>query len=222
MRPTAVHPLIDTLAASLTALRALPAAVQATALPAAPPPIRRAIQVGQRAGSAAHRVAWYAALSALVLLAPTARAQGADAAPAKAESPYFFVKGAQPGVDALPLKSTDVKVNISGVIADVVVTQRYKNEGTQPIEAKYIFPGSTQAAVNGLNVRVADRLVVAQIREKQQARVEYEAAKKQGQTAALLEQHRPNVFQMNVANILPGDDVQVELRYNELLVPTEG
>ena len=185
-------------------------------------PVRQALRLGRRAGRAAHRVAWYSALTALVLLAPTTRADvHPDTAP-KAESPYFFVQGAQPGVDALPLKNTDVKVDISGVIANVVVTQHYKNEGTQPIEAKYIFPGSTQAAVNGLNVRIGSRLIVAQIREKEQARTEYDTAKKEGKTAALLEQHRPNVFQMNVANILPGDDVQVELRYNELLVPTEG
>ncbi|MDO5625583.1 MAG: VIT domain-containing protein [Pseudomonadota bacterium] len=167
------------------------------------------------------RLAGHAALAALVLLALPSRAQDAPAA-ARAESPYFFVQGAQPGVDALPLKSTDVQVNVSGVIADVVVTQRYRNEGSVPIEARYLFPGSTSAAVNGLNVRIADRLITAQIREKQQARIEYDQARKQGQTAALLEQHRPNVFQMNVANILPGDDVQVQLRYNELLVPTDG
>ena len=201
----------------------LPAAATARGLPTLGNPMRRVLHVGQRAGLAAQRVAWWGALATLVLLAPTVRAQGAAASEqTKAESPYFFVKGAQTGVDALPLKSTDVKVNVSGVIADVVVTQRYKNEGTTPIEAKYIFPGSTQAAVNGMNVRVGNRLVVAQIREKQQAQVEYQAAKKEGKTAALLEQHRPNVFQMNVANILPGDEVQVELRYNELLVPTDG
>jgi Ca-activated chloride channel family protein len=62
---------------------------------------------------------------------------------------------------------------------------------------------------------LADRLIVAQIREKQQA-------KNAGQTAALLEQHRPNVFQMNVANIMPGDDVRVELRYTELLTLRNG
>ncbi|MET4576683.1 VIT and vWA domain-containing protein [Ottowia thiooxydans] len=168
----------------------------------------------------AKRLTWGLAFTAFVLLAPSARAQ-ADA-PAKSESPYFFVQGSQAGVEALPLKRTDVKVNISGVIADVVVTQTYKNEGTTPIEAKYIFPGSTRAAVDGLNIRVGERLVVAQIREKQQAKVEYDAAKREGKTTALLEQHRPNVFQMNVANILPGDDVQVELRYNELVVPEDG
>lgn len=195
--------LADTLCGTLTALRVLPGAVWRSA----------ALQ--------SQRLAWYAALGALVLLAPRAQAQGADAAP-RAESPYFFVKGAQPGVDALPLKSTDVQVSISGVMADVRVTQRYRNEGAVPIEAGYLFPGSTRAAVHGLTVRVADRVVAAQIREKQQARVAYDQARRQGQTAALLEQHRPNVFQMHVANILPGDEVQVQLRYNELLSPEDG
>ncbi|MGD9082570.1 MAG: AgmX/PglI C-terminal domain-containing protein, partial [Desulfobacterales bacterium] len=32
---------------------------------------------------------------------------------------------------------------------------------------------------------------------------------------------RPNVFQMNVANILPSDVIQVELKYTELLIPTD-
>jgi Ca-activated chloride channel family protein len=150
-----------------------------------------------------------------------AHAQDA-AAPQKTESPYFFVKGGDPATDQLPLKGTNVDVRISGVIADVTVTQTYRNEGTRPIEAKYVFPGSTRAAVHGLTVRLGDRIVTARIREKQQARVEYEQAKTEGKTAALLEQHRPNVFQMNVANILPGDDVKVELRYTELLVPQSG
>jgi Ca-activated chloride channel family protein len=73
-----------------------------------------------------------------------------------------------------------------------------------------------------MNVRLADRLITAKIREKQQAKIEYDAAKQEGKTAALLEQHLPNVFQMNVANIMPGDDVKVELRYTELLLPTDG
>jgi Ca-activated chloride channel family protein len=152
-----------------------------------------------------------------------AHAQEAPAGPRlKTESPYFFVKSDDPSVDRLPLKGTEVSVKISGVIADVTVTQTYRNEGQRAIEAKYVFPGSTKAAVSGLNVRLADRLITAQIREKQQAQIEYDTAKKEGKTAALLEQQLPNVFQMNVANILPGDDVKVELRYTELLVPQSG
>jgi Ca-activated chloride channel homolog len=163
-----------------------------------------------------------AAAAFVALVTQPARAQDRDAPRLKTESPYFFVKSDAPSVDQLPLKSTQVDVRISGVIADVTVTQRYKNEGTRAIEAKYVFPGSTQAAVHGMNVRLADRLITARIREKQQARIEYDTARKEGKTAALLEQHLPNVFQMNVANILPGDDVKVELRYTELLVPTGG
>lgn len=158
----------------------------------------------------------------LLLVAKPLHAQEATGPRLATESPYFFVKSDDPAVDRLPLKSTEVDVRISGVIADVRVTQTYRNEGARAIEAKYVFPGSTKAAVGGLNVRLADRLITAQIREKQQARIDYDAAKKEGRTAALLEQHLPNVFQMNVANILPGDDVRVELRYTELLVPQAG
>ena len=161
-----------------------------------------------------------AAALLLILWSPPAFADDIDAP--KAGSPYFHVQGADPGVDALPLKATHVDVRIAGVIADVTVTQKYRNEGQRPIEARYVFPGSTRAAVHAMNVRIGDRLITAQIREKQRARIEYQAAKQEGKTAALLEQERPNVFQMNVANILPGDDVAVELRYTELIAPTEG
>ncbi|MFC5608556.1 VIT and vWA domain-containing protein [Variovorax soli] len=164
-----------------------------------------------------------ASLCFVLMIASPAHAQQEQRQPRqKTESPYFFVKSDDPSVDRLPLKGTAVDVKIAGVIADVRVTQTYRNEGTRPIEASYVFPGSTRAAVNGLTVRLAGRVVEAQIREKQQARQEYDSARQQGKTAALLEQHLPNVFQMKVANILPGDEVQVELRYNELLVPQAG
>lgn len=156
----------------------------------------------------------------LSLASPTLPA-AEDEARDRSESPYFFVKSDDPSVDRLPLKDTKVDVKIAGVIADVTVTQFYRNEGSRPLEARYVFPGSTRAAVYAMNVRLGDRLLTAKIREKQQARVEYETAKSEGRTAALLEQHRPNVFQMNVANIMPGDDVRVEMHYTELLIPED-
>ncbi|MGZ8270506.1 MAG: VIT and vWA domain-containing protein [Methylophilus sp.] len=140
----------------------------------------------------------------------------------KTLSPYFFVKSDDPTIDQLPLKSTDVKVNITGVIADVVVTQHYRNEGTRPLEAKYVFPASNHAAVYALQMHIGDRVVEAKIREKKQAKAEYEQAKSEGKSASLLEQERPNVFQMNVANILPGDDIAVKLHYTETIIPSSG
>lgn len=137
-------------------------------------------------------------------------------------SPYFVVEGAEPGVDALPLESTNARVHIAGVIADVLVTQTYQNQGKKPISARYVFPASTRAAVYGMKMTVGNRVIVAKIKEKKEARREYEQAKREGKTASLLEEDRPNVFTMQVANIMPGDHIQVELHYNELLVPTDG
>jgi Ca-activated chloride channel homolog len=161
-------------------------------------------------------------LFAAALIIAWSPAYADDSEAARPEGPYFHIASTDPSVDRLPLKSTKVDARIVGPIADVRVTQRYKNEGQRTIEAKYVFPGSTQAAVHAVTVRLGDRVLNATIREKQRARLEYEAAKKEGKTAALLDQHRPNVFQMNVANILPGDEVVVELRYTELLLPTDG
>ena len=136
-------------------------------------------------------------------------------------SPYFFVNSENPDTDRLPLKSTQAAVTISGVIADVVVTQVYKNDGRKPLEAIYIFPASTRAAVYGMKMTIGKRVVEAKIKKRDEARRDYEQAREAGKNASLLEQQRPNVFQMNVANIMPGDEICVELKYTELLVPTD-
>ncbi|QTA78104.1 von Willebrand factor A-like domain-containing protein [Desulfonema limicola] len=140
----------------------------------------------------------------------------------KTLSPYFLVKSDDPDTDQLPLKSTSADVNIAGVIADVRVTQVYKNEGRSPLEAVYVFPGSTRAAVYGMKMTIGERTLTAKIQERQKARQEYEQARDEGKSASLLEQQRPNVFQMNVANIMPKDEIRVELSYTELLIPDEG
>jgi Ca-activated chloride channel family protein len=139
----------------------------------------------------------------------------------KTLGPYFFVKSDDPSIDQLPLKATYGEVNVVGVIADVRVTQIYKNEGKSPLEAIYIFPASTRAAVYNMKMTIGERTITAKIAKREEAREEYEQAKLEGKSASLLEQQRPNVFQMNVANIMPGDEIKVELYYTELLVPTD-
>ena len=161
--------------------------------------------------------------TALVFLlgAVAASAQQDSSVADRTLAPFFFVDTDDPSVDQLPLKSVAAQVHIAGVIADVTIEQVYRNEGTRPLEAIYIFPASTRAAVYGMVMHTGDREIIAEIREREQARREYEEAREQGQTASLLEQERPNVFKMNVANILPGDSIAVRLSYTELLVPTE-
>lgn len=140
----------------------------------------------------------------------------------KTLSPYFFVVNGDPELDRLPLKETHVAVDVNGVIAGVTVTQIYSNQGQRPINARYVFPASTRASVHGMQMSIGDRVVKAQIKEKNAARKIFTEAGAAGKSASLLEQQRPNVFTMNLANIMPGDLVRIELRYSELLIPTEG
>jgi Ca-activated chloride channel family protein len=161
-------------------------------------------------------------LGLTLLAARSATAVVRDSTIDRTLSPYFFVENGDPAVDHLPLKETRADVHIAGVIADVVVTQVYRNEGSRPLNAKYVFPASTRAAVHGMTMQVGDQRIRARIREKQAAKKEFEAAQAAGKSAALLEQQRPNVFTMNVANVMPQDEIRVELHYSELLVPTDG
>jgi len=168
-----------------------------------------------------HRVFLPFVFAMLILLTASTQGQPTEEAN-KTLSPYFFVKSDDPSVDQLPLKSTSADVKVLGVIADVIVRQVYKNEGKMPLEAIYIFPASTRAAVYGMKITIGKRIILARIEERKEARRQYEEAKQQGKSASLLEQQRPNVFQMNVANILPEDIIEVELKYTELLTPTGG
>lgn len=161
-------------------------------------------------------------LSASVQSQPQSQAQSqAQSQEDKTLSPYFYVQG-DPSVDQLPLKDTHVQIDVSGVIADVQVVQTYRNEGTRPINARYVFPASTRAAVYAMSMRIGDQIIVAKIKEREKAKQEFDKAKAQGKSASLLEQNRPNVFSMSLANVMPGDQIEIELRYTELLTPTDG
>lgn len=71
-------------------------------------------------------------------------------------------------------------------------------------------------------MQIGNEVITAKIKEKQEAKQEYEQAKSEGKSASLLEEQRPNVFTMDVANVMPGDTIRIELHYTELIVPSEG
>ncbi len=141
---------------------------------------------------------------------------------AQTASPYFEAFSEGKKVENLPLAMTKVDITVAGVIADVSLTQTYENRGNVPIEAIYVFPASARASVYSVTMTIGNRVVVANIQERQKARAVYEQAKTEGRSATLLEQQDVGAFRMNLANVLPGDKIKVELKYVELLVPTAG
>ncbi|PYP93284.1 MAG: hypothetical protein DMG65_01225 [Candidatus Angelobacter sp. Gp1-AA117] len=117
----------------------------------------------------------------------------------------------------VPLKHTSVKTEISGFVARIAVTQEFENVLPEAIEATYVFPLPHDSAVDGMTMKVGDREIQAVIKEREEARKIYEAARTAGHTAALLDQERPNIFTQSVTNIPPNGKVEITLSVLELL-----
>ncbi len=109
----------------------------------------------------------------------------------------------------------DVDITVSGPTLRARVTQLFRNPTQDWMEATYVYPLPEGGAVDTLKMVVGDRVIVGDIKERQQARAIYEQARAHGQSAALTEQERPNIFTNSVANIGPGETVLVQIEYQE-------
>ena len=122
----------------------------------------------------------------------------------------------------LPLKHTNVKGQISGYIATVDVTQQFHNPYDEKIEAVYVFPLPQNAAINEFIMTIGERRIRGIIRERKEAEQIYQQAKSQGHVASLLTQERPNIFTQKVANIEPGKQIDVNIKYFNTLAYVDG
>ena len=161
------------------------------------------------------------ALAALVLLlAAPARADEPAAAPLRAADAgqgTLLLRGDGASRRPAPLLHTDVTIRVSGPIARARVVQRFRNPGETWAEGIYVFPLPDNAAVDRLRLTIGARVVEGEIREREAARKQYEAARAAGARSALVEQERPNLFTTSVANIGPGETVVVEIEYQHTL-----
>lgn len=119
------------------------------------------------------------------------------------------------GYRVATLMNTDVDIEINGLVARVSVRQQFENTGSDWAEGIYVFPLPESAAVDHMRLHIGERFIEGEIREKKQARKEYEQAKAEGKKASLVEQQRPNMFTTSVANIAPAEKVVVEIEYLE-------
>jgi Ca-activated chloride channel family protein len=122
----------------------------------------------------------------------------------------------------MPLKQTDVRASVSGYLGSVEVTQKFHNPYSSKIEAVYIFPLPHNAAINEFIMTIGERRIRGIIRERAEAEKIYQDAKRQGYVASLLTEERPNVFTQSVANIEPGKEIDVHIRYFNTLDYVDG
>ncbi|MBU0945382.1 MAG: marine proteobacterial sortase target protein [Proteobacteria bacterium] len=121
-----------------------------------------------------------------------------------------------------PRLSQDVEIYVSAMVARTVLRQRFLNGSRTWQEAIYVFPLPDESGVDQLRIRVGERLIEGEIREKIEARKIYEQARKEGKKASLLAQERPNIFTVSVANIGPGEEVEVEIEYQQVVELRDG
>jgi Ca-activated chloride channel family protein len=159
--------------------------------------------------------------AAFVAVAAVARGQEGGV-PAVTEGSLMFRSPVTGRYERVPLRHTDVWIDVRGLVAAATVTQQYENDTGQPLEAVYVFPLPHEAAVYDMEARIGDRVIKSVIQEREEAKRTYEAARQEGKRAALLEQERPNVFTASLANVMPGDKVEVKVRYVEALPWEDG
>jgi Ca-activated chloride channel family protein len=111
----------------------------------------------------------------------------------------------------LPLHAMDVRADIDGLVSHVTLTQTFVNTLGEPLEATYIFPLPDRAAVTSFRMEVAGRVVEGILKERGEARREYDEAIQAGQRAAITEEDRAGVFTLRVGNLMPGETAKVRL-----------
>lgn len=123
----------------------------------------------------------------------------------------LFMTGEE--TEPIPLAGVSIEGEIHTFFAKVVVSQRYVNRESKPIEAVYVFPLDEGAAVCGFEAVIDGTLVVGEVLERDEAFERYDEAMQAGHGAYLLDEERPDVFQASIGNLPPGKEVLVRLTY---------
>ncbi|EXX51660.1 hypothetical protein RirG_259720 [Rhizophagus irregularis DAOM 197198w] len=114
----------------------------------------------------------------------------------------------------IPLQNVAVEANIVDMIAEVTISQTYKNVEKNTIEALYKFPIYEAAAICGFEAEIdGQRKVKGIVKESKEAAKEYTEAVQEGHGAYLLESESEDVFQCSVGNITSGQTVVMKITY---------
>jgi len=137
------------------------------------------------------------------------------APPSTEAAGLFFRSDTADVVFEAPVLSSDIEIDITADIARVTIVQRFRNPSKVWLEGIYVFPLPERSAVDRLLLRVGERTIEGEILEKGEAEKVYTAAREAGRRASLLSSARPNVFTTRIANIGPGEEIVVEIGYQD-------
>ena len=160
----------------------------------------------------------YASMSPKILASNDVNCNGGQSPETRCPIGGLFVKTQNTAREQVfPLKQTEVKAKIAGNISRVEVVQKFENPFPESLEAVYVFPLPDEAAVDDMEIKIGDRTIKADIKRRDEAVEIYQRARQEGRTAGLLEQERDNIFTQSLANVKPGEKIEVRIRYTESL-----
>jgi len=158
----------------------------------------------------------------LAIILPQAVRPARAGTPVQAQLPHdepqaglFFKAGRDDALFEAPTLASDVQIDVNGQVVRVTVQQRFRNPSTAWLEGVYVFPLPERSAVDRLTMTVGERRIEGKIMEREQAKQAYQQAAEEGRRASLLESERPNVFVTSVANVGPGEEILVEIQYQD-------
>jgi Ca-activated chloride channel family protein len=111
----------------------------------------------------------------------------------------------------VPLVGVSARAEIRDYACRVVLSQRFRNDEVQPIEAVYKFPLDESAAVCGFEAEIDGRVVKGRVEEREKAFETYDDAMRAGHGAYLLDEERADVFTVSVGNLPPGKEAVLRL-----------
>ncbi|SFC69529.1 marine proteobacterial sortase target protein [Pseudoalteromonas denitrificans] len=120
-------------------------------------------------------------------------------------------------INSAILLTSHADMTITGLINQVDVTQTFKNTHESSVNARYVFPLPDESAVYQLEMKIGERVIKGEIKEKQMAKRIFQKAKKQGKKASLVTQKRANIFVTQVANIPAGEEITIKISYQQVL-----
>ena len=137
----------------------------------------------------------------------------AQATPPKTSAGELEINGVNGQIKTALLLNTAISGEVNGMLANITVEQTFKNNSDDWVNGRYVFPLPEGAAVDSLKIQIGEKIINGVIKEKEEAKRTFEQAKRQGKKAGLLQQHRPNLFSIAVANIGPQDNIVATITF---------
>ncbi|MEO7363651.1 MAG: VIT domain-containing protein, partial [Gemmatimonadaceae bacterium] len=112
---------------------------------------------------------------------------------------------------AFPLLNVKVRASLAGPCARTVIEQRFANPFDETLDVTWIFPLPDTGAIVELELLAGDIRVVGECLEREAAQATFDAARRDGKRAVMVEKEQGSVHTLSLAGLPARSEVTVRL-----------